>query len=118
MRHYPKFLVKAEDEFDSFNYPQIGHDLDQINELSVNVPQLLKAEILISFTKNHSLKNEWISANPKFARLVTNGELPIGNIASLFEGSSKNSYFQNQFEQYLHQSINYMTTSHQLPEDD
>ncbi len=119
MRHYQKYLVKAEDEFDSLNYPQIVQDLNQINEKSVNIPQTLKAEILIAFTKNHSLKNEWISANPKFAQLITTGELPIGNIVSLFEASSRNSFFQKQLERYLQQRVNHMiTTSHHWPADD
>jgi hypothetical protein len=108
MRQYIKFLVHAEDEFDSSNFPQIRQDLDQINETSIDVPQLLKSEILISFTKNHSLKNEWISNNPKFAQLLTTGELPVANIASLFEASSKNSLFQKQFELYLQQRINHI----------
>jgi hypothetical protein len=106
MRHYSKYLVKADDEFDSFNYPQLVQDIAQINETSVNVPQTLKAEILISFTKDHSLKNEWISVNPEFAELITTGELPTGNIASLFEASAKNSFFQQQLERFLQQSIN------------
>jgi hypothetical protein len=119
MLHYPKFLIKAEDQFDSFNYPQLLQDLDQINEASINIPQQMKAEILISFTKNHSLKNDWIVTNPKFAQLVTTGELPTGNIASLFEASSKNSLFQKQFELFLQQSINHMTTtSPHRPTDD
>lgn len=111
MVHYPTFLVQPEDKFDSFNYPQLVQDLHQINEASANVPQKLKAEILISFTKNHSLKNDWIAANPKFAALITSGALPIGNIASLFEASVKNSLFQKQFELFLQQSINHLTTT-------
>jgi hypothetical protein len=119
MLHYSKFLVKAEDQFNSFNYPLLVQDLDQINEASVNVPHTLRAEILISFTKHHSLKNDWIAANPKFAALITSGALPIGNIASLFEASSKNSLFQKQLELFLQQSINHMvTTSPQRPTDD
>jgi hypothetical protein len=119
MRHYTKFLVKPEDEFDFSDFPQIELDIDQINEASVNVPQTWKAEILISFSKDHSLKHEWITANPRFAELVTTGELPINNIIALFEASSKNSIFQKQFELYLHQSINYMTTTSKYwPEDD
>jgi hypothetical protein len=105
MRHYPKYLVKAEDVFDSFNYPQLEQDLNEINEATINVPQTLKAEILISYTKNHSLKNEWITANPQFSELVTTGELPISRISSLFEASSKNSVFQKQFEKYLQEGI-------------
>lgn len=119
MRHYPRYLVKAEDEFESFNYPQIEQDLDQINQSSYNVPQILKAEILISFTKNHSLKNEWISTNPKFAELVTTGDLPTGNIASLFDSSINNSLFQKQFERYVQMKMNHITSAlHYLPADD
>jgi hypothetical protein len=111
MLHYSKFLVKAEDEFNSLNYPLLVQELDQINEASVHVPQTLKAEILISFTKNHSLKHEWIATNPKFTALLTSGTLPTGNIASLFEASSKNSLFQKQFELFLQQSMNHMPTT-------
>jgi hypothetical protein len=119
MLHYPTFHVKPEDKFDSFNYPQLVQDLNQINEASVLVPQKLKAEILISFTKNHSLKNDWIATNPKFTELVTTGALPIGKIASLFEASSTNSLFQKQFEVFLQKSINHMTTTPQhMPTDD
>ena len=105
MRHYPRYLVKAEDEFDSFNYPQLEMDIVKINETSVHVPQSLKAEILISFTKNRSLKNEMISANPVFAELVTTGDLPIGTISSLFEASTQNSHFQQQLERFLKANI-------------
>jgi hypothetical protein len=106
MRHYPKYLIKTGDEFDSFNFPQITKDLNEINAVSVNLPCTLKAEILISYTKDHSLKNEWISANQEFAELVTTGALPIGNIVSLFEASSKNSFFQQQFEKFILESFN------------
>jgi hypothetical protein len=105
MRHYPKYLVKTEDEFNSFNFPQIEQDLSQINEVSINVPQMFKAEILISFTKNHSLKHELITANPLFAGLVTGNILPIANITSLFESSFRNTCFQQQFERYLKESF-------------
>jgi hypothetical protein len=111
MLQYSKFHVKPEDNFDSFNYPQLVNDLNHINAASIDVPQKLKAEMLISFTKNHSLRNDWIAAYPKFASLITTGALPIGNITSLFEASSKNSLFQKQFELFLQQSINHMTTS-------
>lgn len=106
MLRYSKFHIKPEDNFDSFNYPQLTNDLNNIKEKSIDIPHVLKAEMLISFTKNHSLKNDWIAANPKFAALITTGALPIGNIASLFEASSKNSLFQKQFELFLQQSIN------------
>lgn len=105
MRHYPKYLVKAEDEFESFNFPQLERDIIIINKASVDIPQTLKADILISYTKNHSLKNEWISANPEFAELVTAGAVPTSNIASLFEASTQNSNFQQQLEKFLKVSI-------------
>lgn len=106
MRYYPKYLVKDSDKFDSYNYPKIVEDIIVINEATMNVPKTLKADILISFTKNHSLKNEWITANPEFAKLVTTGILPVNNIAFLFEASSKNSFFQQQFEDFLKKSMN------------
>ncbi len=65
------------------------------------MPGAFKTDILISFTKNHCLSLEWLKANPEFARLVTCGGLPTGNIESLFAASAKNTFFQQGFELFL-----------------
>lgn len=96
-----KFLVNDGDEFNSSNYPELLTDLVTIVKGTANTPNAFRADILISLTKNHSLKMEWILANREFATLVTCGALPIGKIESLFEASGKNSSFTHQFEAYL-----------------
>ena len=101
MLKYTKNFIKDFDEFDINKYPDLSEDLNQISNRTADLPHVFKAEILISFAKTHSLKTEWIMANPKFVALVTSGVLPIANMESLFEASSKHFFFQQQLEQYL-----------------
>jgi hypothetical protein len=68
---------------------------------SFDFSQLFMYDMLISYTKKHSINLEWIDANPKFTELITSGDLPLSNIESLFEASAKNTSFQQQFEQFL-----------------
>jgi len=101
MLKYTKTFIKDFDEFDIDKYPDLVEDLNQISNRTADLSHLFKAEILISFAKTHSLKNEWITANPKFVEVVTSGVLPITNLESLFEASSKHFFFQQQLDQYL-----------------
>jgi hypothetical protein len=101
MLYYKKYLVKDNEGFNAENYPRLLSDLIQINEETAHIQPDFKADILISFAKKHSLKNEWIIANPEFTRLITSGELPVSTLESLFDSSSKNLFFQQQLEHYL-----------------
>ena len=105
MRPYTKYSIKDTDVFDSGNYPQLYTDLTRIKEGTAHTPDAFKADILISFTKNHSLKMEWLNANPEFAELVTSGALPIRHMEALFEASHRNSFFRNGFEEYVKNMI-------------
>ncbi|MDQ3845389.1 MAG: hypothetical protein M3342_15480 [Bacteroidota bacterium] len=88
MLTYTKYLIQESDQFDSTNYPHLVGELICINKALTMVPNAFQAEIIISYTKNHSLKLEWIKANPEFVQLVTSGALPISNIEALFEASA------------------------------
>ena len=101
MRAYNKYLIKEDDEFNSANYPNLINELTCINKAIEGVPNAFQTDILISYTKNHSLQLEWIKANPELTELVTYDALPISNMEALFEASHKNSAFRHQFEAYL-----------------
>ncbi|MBD0376508.1 MAG: hypothetical protein ICV51_12855 [Flavisolibacter sp.] len=102
---FTKYLIKDSDEFHSANYPNLVSELACIHKALTNVPNAFRANIIISYTKDHSLNLEWIKANPEFAQLVTSGALPISNIEALFEASTKNLVFRQQFEEYLKSSF-------------
>lgn len=101
MKHYNKYLVRSTDQFDPVNFSSITDEIQLINEGTVSIPPFFKAEILISFLKDHSLEDDWTKANPELTDLVTSGSLLKGNIKSLFESCHSNPVFRQDFETYL-----------------
>ena len=101
MKQYKKYLVRSTDQFDPVNFSSIIDEIQLINEATVSIPPFLKAEILISFLKDHSLNNNWTKANPELTDLVTSGSLLKGTIASLFESCHNNMVFRQDLETYL-----------------
>ena len=98
---YKKYLVKETDKFDPQQFSFVIDDIEAIRKQTEEVSSSFKAEIIISFLKNHSLENEWIKANPALSGLVKSGTLPGGNIESLFESSNSNPYFRKQMEDFI-----------------
>ena len=101
MKHYNKYLVRSTDQFDPLNFSSITDEIQLINEGTVSIPPFFKAEILISFLKDHSLEDDWTKANPELTDLITSGALLKGNIKSLFESCHSNPVFRQDFETYL-----------------
>lgn len=98
---YKKYLVKETDKFDPQRFSFVTDDIEAIRKQTEEVSSSFKAEIIISFLKNHSLENEWITANPALTGLVKSGTLSGGNIESLFESSNSNPYFRKQMEDFI-----------------
>ena len=71
--------------------------IDQIK----NVAPYYKAEIIVSFLKNHCLQSEWVTANPVLAQLVTSKSVYSSRIESLFNSCENNPAFWQQLETYL-----------------
>ena len=98
---YKKYLVKETDKFDPQQFSFIIDDIETIQKQTEELPSSFKAEIIISFLKNHSLENKWIEANPALTGLVKSGSLSSRNIESLFESSGNNPSFRKQMEEFL-----------------
>lgn len=98
---YKKYLINNSDHFDPEYYTFIADDLavmiDQIKHVASN----FKAEIIVSFLKNHCIQNEWIAANPELVRLVTTKSVYSVKIESLFDSCQNNPAFGQQLETYL-----------------
>ena len=103
MKQYNKYLIRSTDQFDPVNFSSITDEIEQINEETVSLPSFFKAEILVTFLKDHSLENDWIKANPKLTDLVISGSLLKGNIESLFESCRHHPAFRQDLENYLEQ---------------
>jgi hypothetical protein len=98
---YSKYLIKDTDQFVPYEYPQIEEDLEALVVSMAKMPSAQNAEMLLSFVKDHSMRSEWVSANPQLAELICTKSLPTKNLEELFASSSKNLPFRKQLETYV-----------------
>ena len=101
MTQFNKYLIKSTDQFDPEYYPSINDEVGKINARVEELPAFFKADIIVSFLKDHSLQNDWIKVNPELTEMVTSGSLFTGSIESLFESSRNNPVFRRDLEIYL-----------------
>lgn len=101
MKQYEQYLIGSLDIFEPGNYPAVNAEIINVNQKTADSPRFYKEEIIISFLKNHSLRNDWIDANPQLTKLVTSGQLFTGNIESLFEACRGNKVFSADLENHL-----------------
>jgi hypothetical protein len=105
MKQYKKYLVVPTDQFAPHNFIAVTEELDRINEKSRGISQAFKSEIIISFARDHSLENDWLTANPELAELVISGSLLTGSIEALFESCRPNQAFRAGLEKYLREHL-------------
>jgi hypothetical protein len=98
---YKKYLIKNADHFDPGHYTFIADDLSVMIDQIKHVAPGFKAEIIVSYLKNHSLQNEWVAANPELVQLVTSKSVYSGKIESLFDSCQNNPVFGQELETYL-----------------
>lgn len=98
---YKKYLIGNADNFDPDYFTFVADDLAVIINQVEHIAPDFKAEIIVTFLKNHCLQNEWIAANPELAQLVASKSVYSVNIESLFESCQHNPAFRLQLEAYL-----------------
>ena len=105
MKKYSKYLIGATDIFDPAAYPSLTEEITMINNKTQAVPGHFKADIIVSFLKDHSIQTSWVASNPHLARLVASKELFSGTIESLFESCKDNPGFVENLELYLKERL-------------
>lgn len=101
MYQQKQFTVKGDETFQPVRFISVKEEIALINERTAGLPVTFKANIIITFLKDHSLLNEWIKANPLLTKAVTGGSLFTGAIEALFAASKGNVLFQKQLETFL-----------------
>jgi hypothetical protein len=99
--HYSKYLIKDNDQFVPYEYPQIEEDLDSLVASMAKMPSSQNTEMLLSFVKDHQMRSDWVNANQELAEMICTKSLPIKNLEALFASSSKNLSFRRQLEAYI-----------------
>ncbi len=94
-----------EDIFSADKTPEMVKELSVLKQETAHTPIYFKAEIIISYLKSHSLKNDWIEANPKLTKLMTANSFATTHLESLFAYCRNNLPFQRGYEKYLRNKI-------------
>ena len=106
---YHKFLVRETDRFDPCNFPQLQTSLEQIVTQLNREPAGPKADMLLSFVKDHCINSQQVVDHPRLATLISTKSLPLGSIEDLFESSRGNPSFKKDLEAHIR---SYFATVH------
>lgn len=101
MANYQRFLVKDTDRFDPSHFPQLETSLEEIVVQLNREPAGPKAEMLLSFVKDHRIDSRHASEHPGLAAMISTKSLPLGNLEDLFESSKNNSLFKQDMEEFI-----------------
>jgi|TARA_B110000977_G_C10968647_1_gene451450 hypothetical protein len=91
-----------------FNIDDFANLKKDINTISNNLSQINKnyaVDIIISFTRDHTIKSEWIKSNPTVNNLVTKKKIPLNLMEYMFKESSNYPGFRNDFENYIKEQL-------------
>lgn len=87
--------------FSAADFPHISAELSKIVSDLHEFPVYFKKEIVVSYLRDHSIKSEWIEANPRLVKLLTSGVLATGQMEMLFERCRWNKPFRQDYERYI-----------------
>ena len=101
-----KYIINDTDIFLAARYPAEADELRVIqNILSTHAACGNKGEMVISFAKDHSLKNNWIQNCAELANVITSRDFKIANLELLFESCRDQKTFRRSLENYIHDSL-------------
>jgi hypothetical protein len=98
---YSSFNSTDPQHFKPVEYPRVVAELELLRQALVDMPEAYKADIFISYLKDHSIKSVWVSDNPVVTRQALSGNLSTSHIERLFNSCRQNTGFLREFEDYF-----------------
>ena len=95
-------VFNSEDIFSADRYPEMANELKILKDAAAQMPVYFKGEIVISYLKKHSIKSEWIRANPEMVAFVRDYSAKTTHIESLFEFYRSRQAPLKNYERYIH----------------
>ncbi len=111
MEQHQVYSIENSDQFNAKDYLMVKDEVAFILKQTEGMLPAYKEDIIVSYFKDHSLKNTWITANPLLTKLVISNVLPASNIEALFEASRTNPVFRNQLEAFLKEMLQAKTNN-------
>ena len=95
------FTIEPNQIFNPADFPSVKMELETLKRKLQEYPKENLADIIVSFAKDHSLKNEWFANNPQLAEDVAKQKIRLKEIEALFNRSRTNAEFQIDLQNYL-----------------
>lgn len=101
------FMLKynSEEIFSAERSPEMREELSGLTQKIINMPVYFKAEIIISYLKDHCIKSEWIIANPELVKLLLSGSFITRHIESLFDFCRLKPGYRLGYESYIKKTV-------------
>jgi hypothetical protein len=97
--------VKGDDIFAGRLYPDVVKELDGLGRGFAGMHGDHKADIVISFLKDHSIRSEWLGTNTALVRSLTSGSPGAPHLEALFISCKGNPTFLKGLEDYIKHRI-------------
>jgi len=94
-------IYNSEDVFAAEKFPEMAKELKTLKDAARQIPVYFKGEIVISYLKKHSIKSEWIKANPELVKFIRDYSSKTTHIESLFEFYRLRQATLNSYENYI-----------------
>ena len=105
MFEYRKYNIRNTDQFRPDDFPKVLNELSDISNGIAGLSGLHKEDIVVSFLKDHSLKNEWLTANPAVAGLISSKHFETTHLESLFDCCRVNTRFAEELEDFVRKNV-------------
>jgi hypothetical protein len=102
---HSSYNVTDPQHFNAADYPLVSGELKLLSQALFNMPGPHKANIFISFLKDHCIKTAWIADNPSVVRLALSGGHSTSHIERLFTSCRQNTRFLQEFENYFKKTL-------------
>lgn len=100
-----KYEVAAADTFQPQFFPEVETELRKMSGQLKQIPGEQKAEIVISFLKDHCIKTDCFKGNSDVIKLVTSRALEAAHIEALFKSCNGNHAFTADLEKCIKASL-------------
>jgi hypothetical protein len=102
---YNKYNIKETEKFEADHFPKMQFELEELASSINDLSPLNRENIVISFTKGHSLKKDWADSNPELTKNLSDGQYTTTHLESLFESGKQNKQFTAGFEEYIRNNL-------------
>ena len=103
-KKYNTYHIKETDRFDANYFTKIQWELDDIQKAMEAIPAPHKAELFISFLKDHTLEKDE-KRNPALTELLSSGSLVTTQLEALYNSSRANKTFLREFEDHIRETL-------------